>query len=77
MSAPGARPSTQRSARGERVGIRRWTGAVRDHHARRAGTSLGGGRMPAGLVRGMFVALLFDAVLAAAIYLTGGAVGLW
>ena len=37
----------------------------------------GGVQMPAGLMRGMCVALLFDAVLAAAVYLTGSAVGLW
>jgi hypothetical protein len=33
--------------------------------------------MPASLVRGMCVALLFDALLAAAVYLTGSAAGLW
>jgi hypothetical protein len=33
--------------------------------------------MPASLMRGMFVALLFDAVAGAAVYLTGSAVGLW
>jgi hypothetical protein len=33
--------------------------------------------MPAGLMRGMCAALLFDAVAAAAVYLTGSAVGLW
>jgi hypothetical protein len=33
--------------------------------------------MPAGLVRGMCVALLFDAILVVAVYLTGSAARIW
>ena len=77
MSAPGARTSTQRSARGERVSIRGRTGAVRDASCEEGRAAHRGVRMPAGLLRGMCVALLFDAVLAAAVYLTGSGVGLW